>query len=78
MTTSLQTQLSGLQNADLAHVPAQLSAAQRQLQASYHVIARLSQLSLAKYVLMITVGDVERCAERKCFFRKNNYFLRRC
>ncbi len=47
---ALQTQLSGAQGADLAQVAAQLSAAQTQLQASYQVIAGLSQLSLAKYL----------------------------
>jgi flagellar hook-associated protein 3 FlgL len=49
-TVALQTQLSGAQGADLAQVAAQLSVAQTQLQASYQVIAGLSQLSLAKYI----------------------------
>lgn len=49
-TVALQTQLSGAQGADLAQVAAQLSAVQTQLQASYQVIAGLSQLSLAKYI----------------------------
>jgi flagellar hook-associated protein 3 FlgL len=50
VSTALQTQLSGLQDADLAQVAAQLSVAQTQLQASYQVIAGLSQLSLSKYL----------------------------
>jgi flagellar hook-associated protein 3 FlgL len=50
VTVALQTQLSSAQGADLAQVAAQLSAAQTQLQASYQVIAGLSQLSLAKYL----------------------------
>ncbi len=50
VSIALQTQLSSLQGADLAQVAAQLSAAQTQLQASYQVIAGLSQLSLSKYI----------------------------
>jgi flagellar hook-associated protein 3 FlgL len=50
VSTALQTQLSNVQEADLAQVAAKLSAAQTQLQASYQVIAGLSQLSLAKYI----------------------------
>jgi flagellar hook-associated protein 3 FlgL len=50
VATALQTQLSSVQEPDLAQVTAQLSAAQTQLQASYQIIAGLSQLSLAKYI----------------------------
>jgi flagellar hook-associated protein 3 FlgL len=50
VTTALQTQLSNVQEPDLTQVAAKLSAAQTQLQASYQVIAGLSQLSLAKYI----------------------------
>ena len=50
VSTALQTLLSSVQQPDLAQVAAQLSAAQTQLQASYQVIAGLSQLSLAKYI----------------------------
>ena len=50
VATALQTQLSGVQEPDLTQVATQLSAAQTQLQASYQVIAGLSQLSLAKYI----------------------------
>jgi len=48
--TALTSQLSSVQDADLTQVSAQLSQAQTQLQASYQVIASLSQLSLAKYI----------------------------
>jgi flagellar hook-associated protein 3 FlgL len=48
--TALLTQLGNVQDADLTQVSAQLSQAQTQLQASYQIIASLSQLSLAKYI----------------------------
>jgi flagellar hook-associated protein 3 FlgL len=48
--TVLKTQLSNVQDADLASVATELSAAQTQLQSSYQVIAALSQLSLAKFL----------------------------
>jgi flagellar hook-associated protein 3 FlgL len=48
--TAVKTQLSSLQDADLPQVAAQLASVQTQLQASYQVIAALSQLSLAKFL----------------------------
>ena len=48
--TVLQTQLSNVQDADLAQVATQMAQAQTQLQASYQVISSLSQLSLTKYL----------------------------
>jgi flagellar hook-associated protein 3 FlgL len=48
--TALTTQLDGLQQVDLASVSTQLADAQTQLQSSYHVIASLEQLSLAKFL----------------------------
>ena len=48
--TALATQLSNLQEINLAQVATELSAAQTQLQASYQLIATLGQLSLAKYL----------------------------
>ncbi len=47
---ALKTQLGNIQDADLAQIAAQLTAAQTQLQASYQVISSLSQLSLSKYI----------------------------
>ena len=48
--TALTTQLSNVQDVDIAKVATELSAAQTQLQASYQLIATLGQLSLAKYL----------------------------
>jgi flagellar hook-associated protein 3 FlgL len=48
--TALKTQLGNVQDADLAQVATELSAAQTQLQSSYQVIAALSQLSLATFL----------------------------
>jgi flagellar hook-associated protein 3 FlgL len=48
--TSLTTQLSAIQDSDTASVATQLAAAQNQLQASYQIIADLSQMTLAKYL----------------------------
>ena len=48
--TALSTQLSNVQDVDIASVATELSAAQTQLQASYQLIATLGQLSLAKYL----------------------------
>jgi len=48
--TALNTQLSNLQDANLAQVATELSTAQTQLQSSYQVLASLSQLSLAKFL----------------------------
>lgn len=48
--TALQTQLGGLQDADLAQVAAQLSTAQTRLQASYQVLASLKGLSLVNFL----------------------------
>jgi len=48
--TALQTQLSGIEGANLAQVSTQLSQAQTQLQASYQMIASLRSLSLANYL----------------------------
>jgi flagellar hook-associated protein 3 FlgL len=48
--TALTTQVGNVQDADMAEVAAQLSAAQNQLQASYQVISNLSTLSLAKFL----------------------------
>ncbi|MEJ0046752.1 MAG: flagellin [Rhodospirillales bacterium] len=42
--------MGNIQDADLAQIAAQLTAAQTQLQASYQVISSLSQLSLSKYI----------------------------
>jgi flagellar hook-associated protein 3 FlgL len=48
--TALKTQVSSVQDADLAQVAVQLSDAQTQLQASYQLISNLSTLSLAKFL----------------------------
>jgi flagellar hook-associated protein 3 FlgL len=48
--TTLQSQLSNVQDADLTQVASQLSMAQTQLQASYQILASLSGLSLAKFL----------------------------
>jgi flagellin-like hook-associated protein FlgL len=48
--TALKSQLSSVQDADLAQVAVQLSDAQTQLQASYQLISNLSTLSLAKFL----------------------------
>jgi len=48
--TALNTQLSNVQDADLAQVATEISTAQTQLQSSYQLIAALSQLSLAKFL----------------------------
>ena len=48
--TALTTQLGAVQDADPTTVITNLTAAQTQLQASYKIIASLSQLSLAKYL----------------------------
>jgi flagellar hook-associated protein 3 FlgL len=48
--TVLNTQLSNVQDANLAEVATELSTAQTQLQSSYQVIASLGQLSLAKFL----------------------------
>ena len=48
--TALTTQISSLQDANLAQVATQLSDAQTQLQASYQLISNLSTLSLAKFL----------------------------
>ncbi len=50
VSVALQTQLTNIQEVDLPLVATQLSQAQTRLQASYQVIAQLSQLSLAKYL----------------------------
>lgn len=50
VNTALKTQLDNDQDADLSQVAAQLSQAQTQLQASFQVIANLSQDSLVKYL----------------------------
>ena len=49
-TTALQSQLSGIEDANLAQVSIQLSLSQTQLQASYQMIAGLRSLSLANYL----------------------------
>lgn len=49
-STALKTQLSGLQDADLTQVATQLSQAQTQLQASFQIIAALSQETLSKFL----------------------------
>jgi flagellar hook-associated protein 3 FlgL len=49
-STTLQSQLSNLQDADLSQVASKLSQAQTQLQASYQILASLGQLSLAKFL----------------------------
>jgi flagellar hook-associated protein 3 FlgL len=48
--TTLQTQLSNLQDADLTTVATQLSQAQTQLQASYQILSSLSTLTLARFL----------------------------
>jgi flagellar hook-associated protein 3 FlgL len=48
--TALTTQVSSVQNCDVAQVATQLSAAENQLQASYKIIAGLEGLSLAKFI----------------------------
>jgi flagellar hook-associated protein 3 FlgL len=48
--TTLQSQLSNLQDADLTQVATQLSQAQTQLQASYQVLASLGTLTLARFL----------------------------
>ena len=48
--TALTTQLDSVQDADPAAVATRLAQASNQLQASYKIIADLSQLSLAKYL----------------------------
>ncbi len=47
---ALKTQISDVQDADLAQVATQLSSAQTQLQASYQLISNFSSLSLVKYL----------------------------
>lgn len=49
-STALKSQLGGLQDADLAQVSAQLSAAQTRLQASYQILASLKTLSLTNFL----------------------------
>lgn len=48
--TALQSQVSDVQDADLAQVSTQLSGAQTQLQASYTLISGLNKLSLVNYL----------------------------
>jgi flagellar hook-associated protein 3 FlgL len=48
--TALTTQLSGVQDANLATVASELTELQTQLQSSYQVIATLGELSLAKFL----------------------------
>jgi flagellin-like hook-associated protein FlgL len=48
--TTMQTQLSNLQDADLTQVATQLSQAQTQLQASYQILASLGTLTLARFL----------------------------
>jgi len=48
--TTLQTQLSSLQDADLTTVATQLSQAQTQLQASYQILSTLGTLTLARFL----------------------------
>jgi flagellar hook-associated protein 3 FlgL len=48
--TALTTQLSNVQDTNVAQVATELSTAQTQLQASYQIIASLDQLSLAKFL----------------------------
>jgi flagellar hook-associated protein 3 FlgL len=48
--TSLTAQLSAVQDSDTASVATQLATAQSQLQASYQIIADLSQMTLSKYL----------------------------
>jgi flagellar hook-associated protein 3 FlgL len=48
--TALTTQVGNVQDADMAQVASQLAAAQNQLQASYQIIATMSQLSLSKFL----------------------------
>ena len=47
---ALKTQISNVQDADLAQVATQLSSAQTQLQASYQLISNFSTLSLVKFL----------------------------
>ncbi len=49
-TTALQTQLSGVQDADMTSTLAQLSQTQTRLQASYQLLSSLQSLSLAKFL----------------------------
>jgi flagellar hook-associated protein 3 FlgL len=49
-TLALTTQLSGVEDADLASVATQLTAAQTQLTASYKLIASVGSLSLVNYI----------------------------
>lgn len=49
-STALSTQLSAVQDVDMAKTLSNLSLVQTQLQASYQVIAGMSGLSLAKYL----------------------------
>jgi flagellar hook-associated protein 3 FlgL len=49
-STTLQSQLSNLQDADLAQVATKLSQAQTQLQASYQILATLGTLTLARFL----------------------------
>ena len=48
--TALKTQISGVQDVDLAKTLSDLSVAQTQLQASYQLIAGMKSLSLTNYV----------------------------
>jgi flagellin-like hook-associated protein FlgL len=48
--TALNTQVSAVQNVDMAQTLSNLSLVQTQMQASYQVIATMSGLSLAKYL----------------------------
>ncbi len=49
-STALQTQLGGVQDADMAQTLSQLTQTQTQLQASYQLLSGLSTYSLAKFL----------------------------
>jgi flagellar hook-associated protein 3 FlgL len=49
-STTLQSQLSNLQDADLTTVATQLTQAQTQLQASYQILSSLGTLTLARFL----------------------------
>ena len=48
--TALTTQVSHAEDVDMAQTLSQLSLVQTQMQASYHLITGLSELSLVKYL----------------------------
>ena len=50
MQTALKTQLSNAQEVDMADTLSQLTATQTQMQASYKLIAGMSDLSLVKFI----------------------------